>query len=274
MRFSICNETFRDWSWEESCKAAANAGYSGIEVAPFTLADDIRNLNATERKNIRDAAQTYGLEIVGLHWLLVSPSGLSCTDPDPAVRQNTREYMKALVDFCADMGGKVMVFGSPKQRLIASGETKETTSQMLLETLKPSLSFAEEYGISICLEPLPAEETNFLLTLQDAVDLIAKSESNACKTILDVKSASVETSPIPELIERFQHIIAHVHANDANRRGPGFGETDFRPILSSLKSIEYTGWVSVEVFDYSPDPITIAQKSLACLWKSFTEETG
>jgi sugar phosphate isomerase/epimerase len=63
--------------------------------------------------------------------------------------------------------------------------------------------------------------------------------------------------------------VAHVHANDANRRGPGFGETDFGPIAKTLADIGYKGWVSVEVFDYSPDPETIARQSLAYLQQKF-----
>ena len=119
--------------------------------------------------------------------------------------------------------------------------------------------------ITICLEPLPAPEANYLLTLSEAVSLMERLDHPAAKTIFDVKSASSEGVPLPELVERFAPYIAHVHANDANRRGPGFGETDFRPVLAALDRVGYGGWVSVEVFDYSPDPQTIATESLGYL---------
>jgi sugar phosphate isomerase/epimerase len=75
----------------------------------------------------------------------------------------------------------------------------------------------------------------------------------------------VEDTSIPDLIRRHAARTGHFHANDANRRGPGFGQVDFVPILHALHDSGYAGWVSVEVFDYSPDPETIAQESMRYL---------
>src|SRR5205085_9193968 len=142
------------------------------------------------------------------------------------VRRKTSEYLVALVDFCADMGGHVMVFGSPAQRRIEEGETREKAAEGFCESLRPALDRAHEHGITICLEPLPSPEANFLMTLDEAVGLIQRLDHPAAKTIFDVKSASSEGTPLPDLIARYAPHIAHVHANDSNRRGPGFGETD------------------------------------------------
>ncbi len=266
MRFSICNETFQGWDWERTCRYVAEIGYDGIEIAPFTLAEDIRTLGPEDRKRIRSTAEDAGLEIVGLHWLLVSPKGLSVTTPDPEIRSATVAYLAALVDFCGDLGGKIMVFGSPAQRRIPEGETREVAAARFIESVRPALDRAQQLGITICLEPLPPPEADFLLTLSEAEELIDRMGRHpAAKTIFDVKSASSERQPFTELIHQYSPIIAHVHANDKNRRGPGFGETDFRPILQTLKAVGYDGYVSVEVFDYSPDPETIAVESLRYL---------
>jgi sugar phosphate isomerase/epimerase len=265
MKFAICNETFQGWEWEPTCRYVAEAGYEGIEIAPFTLAEDVRTIDADGRRAIREAAEKAGLEVVGLHWLLVSPKGLSMTSPDADVRSRTSEYVTALVDFCGDVGGSVMVFGSPAQRRIADGESKETAETRFAEALRPALDRAAERDIVICLEPLPPPEANFMLTLEETVTLARRLDHPAARTIFDVKSASSEGRPLPELIREYAPYIAHVHANDENRRGPGFGETDFAPILKELAAINYDGWVSVEVFDYSPDPQTIATGSLATL---------
>ena len=268
MKFAICNETFQGWEWEPTCRYVAEAGYSGIEIAPFTLAEDIRTLDSGARSQIRSAADHSGLEIVGLHWLLVSPKGMSVTTADSAVRQATADYLLALVTLCAELGGKLMVFGSPAQRQIPEGETREIVAERFLESIRPALDRCAEHGITLCLEPLPQPDTNFLLTLRESRELIQQVNHPAAKTIFDVKSACSEGIPLSDLIREFSPLIAHVHANDSNRRGPGFGDTDFRPVLTTLKEVGYDGYVSVEVFDYTPDPQTIATKSLRYLTSS------
>ncbi len=241
----------------------AELGYDSIEVAPFTLAEDARTISRQARSDYARTARSAGLEVVGLHWLLVSPKGLSVTSREEAVRAETARYLTALVDLCADLGGHIMVFGSPAQRRIPEGDTAEIAADRLQGCLEPALERCAAQGITLCLEPLPGPEADFVMRLHEAVALVRRFAHPSLKTILDVKSASSEGRPLPELIREFAPYIAHVHANDANLRGPGFGETDFVPILRTLREVGYDGYVSVEVFDYSPDPVTIARDSLA-----------
>lgn len=265
MRYAICNETFQDWDWATTCQKVAELGYEGIEVAPFTLAEDVRTISAHARHVYANTAQRAGLKVTGLHWLLVSPAGLSVTSPDAAVRAETADYLRALVDFCADLGGHVLVLGSPKQRRIPEGETAEIATERLHACLEPALARCTERDVVLCLEPLPPPEANFILRLNEAVELVKRFGHSALRTIFDVKSASSEGQPLPRLIREFAPFLGHVHANDVNLRGPGFGDTDFIPILSTLKEVGYSGSISIEVFDYSPDPVTIARDGLAYL---------
>lgn len=266
MRYAICNETFQNWGWTETCEAIAQAGYDGVEIAPFTLAEDVRTISAEARQDYLAVAKSAGLEIVGLHWLLVSPKGLSVTSGDPDLRRRTAEYLGALARFCAELGGRTLVLGSPAQRRLPTDVPPEKAAQIatdrLLGCIEPALEVAQQHGITLCLEPLPAPEADFMLTLQAAVDIIQRHPHPALGTIFDVKSAISEGTPLPDLIHSFAPQIAHVHANDANRRGPGFGATDYVPLFTALHQIHYPGYVSVEVFDYTPDAVTIAQESL------------
>jgi sugar phosphate isomerase/epimerase len=261
MKYAICNETFQDWNWVETCRTVAELGYDGIEIAPFTLMSEAMLPDADERDVIRQAAQAVGLEIVGLHWLLVAPKGMSLTSDDETVRDVTAGYLELLTDCCADLGGRVMVLGSPAQRRLPNGNTA-LAQERLMAGLERCLKRAEIHGITICLEPLPKPEADFILTLEEAVTIVERIGHPNLKTIFDVKSASSESKPHAGLIREFAPYIAHVHANDANRRGPGFGETDYVPIFDTLKAVDYQGYVSVEVFDYTPDPVTIARESL------------
>lgn len=265
MRYAICNETFEGWNWEETCRFVAEVGFDAIEIAPFTLAGDVRDIGPDERRSIRSTAERQGLTIAGLHWLLVSPEGLSLTADDAEVRRATSTYLTALTDFCADVGGTVMVLGSPKQRRIPSGQTPSAALSRFLDSIRPALDVARDRGVRLCLEPLPPPEADLLLTLREAAEALQLLDHPAACTILDIKSASADEAPIPELVRRHAHHIGHVHANDANRRAPGYGQTDFVPILAALKQAGYDGLVSVEAFDYSPDPRTLARDSLRYL---------
>jgi sugar phosphate isomerase/epimerase len=266
-KFALCNELLQtgDRDWAETCHLTAAAGYHGIEIAPFTLGPDAREIGPHARKVYSDTARRAGLEIVGLHWLLVSPIGLSLTSRDANVRAETERYLAALVDFCADLGGGVMVLGSPAQRRIPAGDTPIQAAERLMQGLQPALARANRHDVVLCLEPLPPPEADLVLTLAEAVALIERYAHPNLRTIFDAKSASSDEAPLPQLIQRNAKYIAHVHANDANRRGPGYGDTDFIPILSALRDIDYGGYISVEVFDNAPDPLTVANESLAYL---------
>ena len=114
----------------------------------------------------------------------------------------------------------------------------------------------------LCLEPLTPAETNIMNTAAEGVTIARKLAHPFVKLHLDVKAMSVETAPTPDVIRTNREYFHHFHANDPNKRGPGFGDTDFKPIFAALRDVNYTGWVSVEVFDYSPDPDTIARESI------------
>lgn len=265
MKFAICNEVFEGWAWERTCQRVAQIGYDGIELAPFTLADDVRSIDPAARSDVRAVAERAGLEITGLHWLLVSPKGLSLTTPDPSVRAETASYLTALVDFCADIGGSVLTLGSPKQRWVSDGGGVQTAVDRFCDALRPCLDRAAERGQTLCIEPLPPPESNFLLTLDEVGAVLDRLDHPAVRTIFDVKSASWEGKPLPEIIARHAPRFAHAHANDTNLRGPGFGETDFGPVLDALAASGFSGYVSVEPFDYRPDPETVAVQSLEYL---------
>ena len=66
MKFAICNETFQDRGFFEQCQAAEAHGYTGIEIAPFTLADDISLISGEDITSYCSAAADHGLEIIGI----------------------------------------------------------------------------------------------------------------------------------------------------------------------------------------------------------------
>lgn len=263
MKFAICQEVFENWEWERQCRFIAEVGYEGIEVAPFTLAPRITELSAERRQTLRRQATDQGLQIIGLHWLLAKTTGLNLTAADPAVRRATADYLVELGRACADLGGDLLVFGSPAQRNLEPGTSRAEGLDRAAEVFRACLPALAERGVKICLEPLTPKETNFINTCAEAVELIDQVASPHLLLHQDVKAMLSETVPIPQLIARYAKRVGHFHANDGNLLGPGMGPTDFTPIFRALVESQYTGWVSVEVFDYSPGCETIARESLA-----------
>jgi len=269
MKFSICNEMFEGWKIRDVMGYAKSVGYDGVEIAPFTLCNNVQELSPKQRKAIREDAASFGLDVVGLHWLLVKPEGLYINHPDDSIRKKTSKYMQDLIRFCGDIGGKVMVIGSPKQRNVMPGTSYEKAWSLAKEVFSESLPVAAERGVTLCIEPLSTAETNFITTAKEALRLVEEMHSANFRLILDVKAMSSEGRDIPGIIRAAKGKVGHVHANDPNKRGPGFGSTDFVPIAKALREIGYEGYVSVEVFDFSPDPQTIASKSIEYLRKAF-----
>lgn len=276
MKYAICNETFLDWPLEDALAFAKSCGYEGIEFAPFTLGDtpdcsDVRQISKQKRSDVRQLVARYQLQSIGLHWLLAKTTGFYLTSPDAGVRRATAEYLGQLAHLCRDLDGHLMVLGSPQQRNLLPGVSPEDAMSYAADVLQMALPTLESQQVTLALEPLGPAEGNFLLTATSAIDLAQRIQSPWVRLHLDVKAMSSESTPIPEIIRQSAPHVAHFHANDPNRRGPGMGEMDFVPILRTLREICYDGWVSVEVFDYEPGPKRLAQESIEYLKRCETQ---
>lgn len=262
MKFATCNEYFENWAIEDVFNYAADLGYDGVEIAPFALGPSVEDISAARRDKIRASAEKAGVEIVGLHWLLASPEGLYITHPDPEIYQRTCAYFKALVQFCGDLGGEVMIIGSPMQRNVQEGWDYQECWDRMRGAFEGGLQLAEQYGVYLCMESLSKEQTNIVSTCAEAREMVAQINHSNFQTMVDVCSGSSEETPVNQLLRDSGEHLYHVHVNDANKRGPGFGQTDFVSVMRTLNELNYQRYVSVEVFDFAPDPRSIAAGSL------------
>jgi len=267
MKIGICNELFQGWPFARVFEYAARLGYGGVEIAPFTLADSVREISSGKRQEIRKAAEERGIEIIGLHWLLVKPEGLSINHPEPEIRRRTREYLQDLIHFCADLGGKILSHGSPKQRTIQKDWNFEECWKGARETFEGCLPTAKERGITYCLEPLTRSNTNFINTVEEALRLVEEIDHPNFQMLVDCRSAQANEGSAAEALRKVlaSGHLRHVHLNDVKGGGPGFGEVAFSPILKELIQGDYSGWASVEVFEFEEDPRTIASRSIGYL---------
>jgi D-psicose/D-tagatose/L-ribulose 3-epimerase len=272
MKFALCNEVLQPLPFQQQCKAAAALGYDGLEVAPFTLARDPSLLSDAQAMQFRRVAQDHGLHIFGLHWLLVAPAGLSIVSADAAVRDRTVAFMRRLVELCALMGGSYLVHGSPRQRSVPPGSTREQALARATDCFARVAINARDSGVVYCVEPLAQRETDLFNTVAEAVKIVDEIDSPGLKTMIDCSAAGQqETDSIEILMARWMPSghVAHVQVNDPNRRGPGQGEMQFAPILETLMHLQrmgrYEGIVAVEPFEYVPDGLGCAARSIGYL---------
>ena len=265
MKLGICNETFQDWPFEKAFKCAKELGYTGIEIAPFTIEKNVNDISSDQRTEVRQLASEIGLEVIGLHWLLAFTDGYYLTSPDEETQKRTTDYLCSLSKLCNDLGGGVMVLGSPQQRNLLPNVSLDQAMEIAAKVISDACDQFAADNVVLALEPLGPAEGDFLLTAEEGVKLMRMINHPNVQLHLDVKAMSSEEKSIPEIIKDSADHIAHFHANDPNKRGPGMGDQDFAPIIAALKEINYDKWISVEVFDYDPGIEALATESINCL---------
>ncbi len=276
MKLALCNEVIREKDFAEQCAFAAALGYQALELAPFTVASEPSTIDAKACAEMRRIAAQEGIEICGLHWLLVAPPGLSLNGPDEAARRHTIDVMARLIAICADLGGQYLVHGSPAQRSVAADDDPKVAWQRAVDSFRAVAADAEAAGVTYCVEPLGPAETNFINRIEEAVALIEEIDSPAFKTMIDTKAvAGSEAETAEALIERWvpRGMIAHVQFNDQNRRGPGQGEMKFAGIIRALRRTGYDGTIAMEPFDYVPDGAAAAARAIGYV-QGLLEATG
>jgi len=268
MRIALCNEVIAPMPFPQQCEYAAKLGYDGLEIAPYTLSEEPHRMGAAQIAAARAAAEDAGVAVTGLHWLLVKPAGLSISSKDENVRKRTVDVMLALIDLCAELGGKYLVHGSPQQRRVEAGETRAAAMARAQGCFAAVAERARKAGVVYCIEPLSAEQTPLINTLQEASQMVEAIGNAAIRSMLDCSSAGrMEKEPLGALIERWlpKGVIAHVQVNDRNRRGPGQGEQRFAPLFRALLRHGYAGDIAVEPFDYVPDGPSAAARAIGYL---------
>jgi sugar phosphate isomerase/epimerase len=256
-------------SWNEQCDLVARNGYRGIEIAPFSLVNEsVEELTSRRRREMLRAMKNSGLECAGLHWLLSPPPpGLHVTTPDRQTRTRSWGYLEKLIDFCGDLEGPVMVFGSPKGRSTATGQSVADAKKYLADGLAEISDHARRRGVRVLIEALGHNQTDVVNTLAEAVEVLEIVAHPSIQTMFDFHNTLDETESFPALIDRHFSHIHHVHVQEMDGRyvGSGKGATEFGAAFQKLKDRNFDKWISVEVFDFSAGPAIIALESLKTL---------
>lgn len=261
-RYSICSEIFKDWSLPDTCRLAHSLGYTGIEVAPFMWGESIDEISSSQRAEYRRVIEEEGLICSGIHWLLVTPRGLHLTTNNASLREKSWSFLGRLIDFCGDLGGPVMILGSPYQRDARDGWSVEEACGRLAEGLAGLAPRAAERRVTLLMEAVSSQETNVVTTLEAAVSIVDSVGHPNVQTMFDFHNAADQGGDFLGLPEKYFDKIRHVHVNEVDGRHPGTGLLDFSRVLQLMKGRDYGGWVSLEVFDFEAGPERIARESI------------
>jgi sugar phosphate isomerase/epimerase len=271
MKLSICNEVFSGMDITEVLLYVKRFGYNGIEIAPFTMGSNVEKISSDRRREIRKKAVENSIEIVGTHWVLVCDKNVNLFNELGEVRKEALKYLITVVEFTSEIGGRIVVFGSPKQRSIPSKEVFKKAWDSAVSAFREIGDSAKEKMVVFCIEPLSKDQTNFINNVSEAIKFIKDVDHENIRLILDVRSMCDEKRSFRDIIKEGKTYLEHFHANDCNGYIPGSGSANYKEIVQSLIEIEYSGYLSVEVFDYQPNAETIAVKSLENLKKFFRE---
>ncbi len=268
--YAMCNESMRDLSWAKQCQIIGEAGFTGVEIAAFTLVQEsVTELDAYRRKSLVADMNAAGIQCVGLHWLLAPPpKDLHFTTPDAEVRARTVQYLNDLIDFCGDLGGGVMIFGSPNQRNTINISIDEA-KKYFTDGLAQVADHAQRRGVQILIEPLDKSQTDVVNTLAEAEAILTEINHPAIQTMFDFHNTPDETEPFDVLVKKYYPHIHHVHVQemDGKHLGQGDAVDEYVDTFQLLKDLNYDKWISLEVFDFTPGGPTIANESMAVLKK-------
>ncbi|HUV07891.1 MAG TPA: sugar phosphate isomerase/epimerase family protein [Spirochaetia bacterium] len=252
MKFSLCNELYKERTIFEVIESVARLGYDGLEVAPFTLTEDIPAFPLRKQREIARCAAENGIEVLGLHWLLSYPEGLHVVSRDDKVRRKTRDYFLKFIEIAVNTGGTLLTLGSPGQRSFGEGDTQGEALKRLTDFLSGLLPDLESNRVTVCLEPLEAELTNLLNRTQEACGVADSLGSSSIGITLDAHFMRWEKEHFGTS-EREAFKIAgprlrHLHIQDDNSRAPGTGNADFSEYVQGVRDINWEGFISMETF--------------------------
>jgi len=259
MKLSICNEILgKDLA--KAAEVALKVGCEGVELAHFTFCLKPSDLSASKRAEIKEIFSSRGLEICALHWIYASPPGLKLFSKSEEKRKEALKHTLDVIDLAADLGAKVIVVGSPKQREIPSEVSRRTAEEWAVDFFRKAGEYAGDRGVVIALEPLPAEDTNFINTTEEAVKLAEKILSENVRVMIDLMHVVRSNENLDEILKKYLSWIVHVHIPDVYYR-----PLNLKEAVAKVLKTGYTNYISLEHISPGVSPEESIEKTISFL---------
>lgn len=233
-------------------KRAAELGYDGIEI-------NIRDSSKIDQNHIIDVINSYDLKIVSFGTgQAYYEDGISLADANPKIREKTVGRLKEHIRFAGKAGAQVVI-GGIRGKFTEDPKIKKAEYEGALEAIKSCSIFANEYSVTLTIEPINRNETNFINTMQEAKDYLELINEENVKLLADTYQLYFEEKSITEAIKLAGEKLVHVHLVDTDRLVPGNGTIDFKPILKTLREVGYNAYLSAEILPIPNDEIAAEQ---------------
>lgn len=252
MKLAISNIAWKPDERFDVYDAMAEFGVSGLEIAPrlfFHAAEDpfLPSFDVA-RSALAEIAER-GITLVSMQSLLFGVSRASLFDGTEA-RANMARGMERAIGLAGRFGIPNLVFGSPRQRCVPDGLSMDQALDQAADVFRDFAVAAQRAGTKIAIEANPrAYGTNFLNTLDEAMDFVARVDHPAVVSILDLGAMHINgdfdstSARIPALMPR----LNHVHISEPNLGPAPYDVAALSPVLSALHKASYDKSVSIEM---------------------------
>jgi len=270
MKISVSNIAWDNKSSLYFLKYIRELGCSGVEIAPSVIWPEPINSTKQERVNFFNLVKNSDLEVVGFHSLLYNRPDLQLFLSKDS-RIATKDYIYKLVNLCSELGGKQLIFGSPKNRLLHGKKYEECVKQAI-EDFFEIAEFGKKKNIFFCIEPLGINETEFIKSLNEGGIMVAKVNHPYFKLHLDSKAIFSTKENPEEITKKYGKFLQHVHVGDTNLQEPGTVNTDHYKIGAALRNINYSKYVSIEMRKNDQDMKGSLSRSILYVRKNYLGE--
>lgn len=245
MKLSVSNIAWDPPELAEHLALLRDLGCHGVELAPSILWPEPVDASEEERRRVAALIRRHDLEVAGFHALLYSRPDLQLFK-DQDSRRQTVEYLGRLARLCGDLGGRVMVFGSPRNRA-RNGRDYAESLAWAAEGFRAAAEEATRAGILLCIEPLAPGETDFIRSNDEGMELVRLVNHPHFRLHLDAKAMIESGEDYETSCAKYGAGAAHMHVGDPGLAPPGSTGVDHAPIGRAVRRSGYQGYVSIEM---------------------------
>lgn len=243
MRFGIC-------VYKDDIPAAERAGYDYVEL---TVTNVLPEVDDSQFKKLQDQLKAYSIRPEA--WRRFVPANLPVAGPEvniPAIA----EFLKITLGRIRELGGEVVVFGSPLSRKIPEDFSRNKAREQLVRFLRNSADMAKSNDLVVVIEPIIRRNCNVLNTVAEALSLAHEVARPEIKILADLFHMTGNDEP-PQAVEQAKDTLFHVHMPVPEIQGlnepraintilPDYPTGEF---LQSLHNIGYNNRLSIEDLD-------------------------